>query len=379
MALYRNIAFGVLILGLTACSTIVDKPVLSSDDKPVIKRVNFSSLPNWQNDDLSKLWPAWQKSCSVIMKCSPQANLGAHPQWGTVADWQSECEASLAYEDNPRAFFETRFTPLSIQSSTSLFTGYYEASLAGSPIKTMTYQTPIYGIPDDFVTAKLADFSEKYDDVTLKGRVQGNKFVPYADRTEIESTPIDAPVIAYVSDPVGLFFMHIQGSGRIHYEDGTSIHVGYAEQNGHDYVAIGKVLKERGDLTEVSLQTIKQWMADNPAKTQALMNENPSFIFFRKLDDNDGPIGAQNIALTPLRSIAIDKSKYAYGLPFYVTTDEPNLSRLMMAQDTGGAIKGNIRADIFWGYGAEAENNAGTMQSRGRYWILLPNSLASEL
>ncbi len=382
MALYK-IVLTTALLGLTACSNTlldnpVDMPVSTLGDKAVIKKVSFDDLPNWENDDLNALWPAWQKSCEVIQKRSPQVDLGADPQWGKVSDWQSECEASKAFAANPRGFFETRFTPLSITSSTSLFTGYYEASLAGSPVKTMRYQTPIYGIPSDFVTANLVDFSDKYDGKTvLKGRVKGNKFVPYANRSEIESAPLDAPIIAYVEDPIGLFFMHIQGSGRIHFENGQSIRVGYAEQNGHDYVAIGKVLKERGDLTDVSLQTIKAWMANNPDKSQALMNENPSFIFFRKLDNGDGPIGAQNIALTPMRSIAIDKSKYAYGLPFYVETTEPALTRLMIAQDTGGAIKGNVRADIFWGYGAEAEDKAGIMQSRGRYWALIPNSIVS--
>lgn len=375
MARFRLALCSVLLL--SACSHFETETATPSQDVSYTK-TSFAALPGWPNDKLGEVMPAFAKSCAVITKKDPATNLGVDAKWGTAAAWQAECAAAQSASD-PRAFFEQRFTPVFVQAPNSLFTGYYEASLEGSLTQHGPFQTPVYGLPNDFVTADLGAFLPDQKGKTLKGRVQDKKFVPYPDRAGIEAGPLNAPILAWVKDPTALFFMHIQGSGRVKLDDGSTLRLGYAEQNGHAYVPIGRVLKERGELTDVSMGTIRQWLKDHPDQAKELLHQNPSYIFFRKLENDDGPIGAQNVALTPLRSIAVDKSLYAYGLPFYVATENPPLQRLMMAQDTGGAIKGPVRADIFWGYGEQAEAMAGPMQSKGAYWILLPNAVAAAL
>lgn len=372
MRLFKGLALG-LLTALTACAT---QPAPRTDTPVSYRVVAYQEIDGWEKDTQSEAWAAWLKSCAAIAKKDPAKPMGADPRFGTYGVWQNECDGARNITD-ARAFFESRFTPIAVIGSGGLFTGYYEASLEGSLTRQGPYQTPVYARPRDFVTADLGAFLPDMKGKTLKGRVVDQKFVPYPDRAGIEATPPPADILAWVKDPVALFFMHIQGSGRIHLDDGSSLHVGYDEQNGHKYVAIGKVLKERGALTTVTMDTIRAWLAAHPDQAQALMNENPSYIFFRKLDGSDGPVGAQGVPLTPLRSIAIDKSLYPYGMPFFVQTEAPVLNRLMIAQDTGGAIKGAVRADIFWGYGPEAEAQAGPMQSKGRYFILVPNALAA--
>ncbi len=377
MARCKFFAAALLVL-LSGCSMFQTKPETPTGTTASYKLVSYADLPNWQNDNLAELWPAWLKSCGAIAKKDATANLGPYARWGKAGQWQNECAMAQTATD-PRAFFEQRFTPVSVQAQTALFTGYYEASLEGSLTRHGAYQTPVYGLPNDFVTADLGAFLPELKGKIIKGRVQDKKFVPYPDRAEIEAAALDAPILAWVKDATALFFMHIQGSGRIALEEGGVLRVGYAEQNGHAYVAIGKVLKQRGELTEVTMDTIREWLKAHPDQATELLHQNPSYVFFRKLDNEDGPIGAQNVALTSLRSIAIDKSLYAYGIPFYVATETPPLQRLMMAQDTGGAIKGPVRADVFWGYGPQAEAMAGPMQSKGAYWILLPKDVAAAL
>lgn len=380
MDLYRLFGLGVL-LALSACASFKSSTKTGGDESEgaVYKAVSYSELPGWKDDNLAELWPAWLKSCGVIAKKDPAAILGADARWGTSAQWQSLCTLAQSTTD-PRAFFEQNFTPVSVTAKDSLFTGYYEASLDGSLTQSTEYRFPVYGLPNDFVTADLGAFLPDMKGKTLKGRVEGSKFIPYPDRAGIEAKPLDAPVLAWVKDEAALFFMHIQGSGRIALAEGGTLRVGYAEQNGHAYTPIGRVLKQRGELTEVTMGTIRDWLKAHPDQAREVLNQNPSYIFFRKLEDNgDGPIGAQNIPLTPLRSIAVDKGLYAYGMPFYVITETPDLNRLMIAQDTGGAIKGPVRADVFWGHGAQAEAMAGPMQSKGAYWILLPKDVAAAL
>jgi membrane-bound lytic murein transglycosylase A len=339
-------------------------------------KTTYTALPGWQQDNVQEAWGAFLESCKTIVKKAADKPLGPDAKFGLNAHWQAECLAAQSAPD-PRAFFESRFTPLAVTAPDSLFTGYYEASLEGSRTKHGVFQTPVYARPDDFVTADLGAFLPELKGKTLKGRVEGAKFVPYPDRAGIERTSPPAKVLAWVKDPVDVFFLHIQGSGRITLDDGSVLRVGYDEQNGHSYVPIGRVLKARNELTEVTMETIRAWLAAHPTEAQAVMNENPSYIFFRELGHEGGPLGAQGVPLTPLRSIAVDKALYGYGMPFFVHTEAPVLNRLMIAQDTGGAIKGPVRADVFWGYGTEAAAQAGPMQSKGAYWILVPNVVAA--
>lgn len=370
-----------LVMLLASCASLKEwqQTAKPADGAPfTLHKATYNDLPDWRADNIGEAFAAWRKSCDAIAKRPAEKSLGTDTRWGMTGQWQAECAAGQTALD-PRAFFETRFTPVLVQGGEGLFTGYYEASIEGSLTRHGPYQTPIYARPADLLVADLGAFLPELKGKTIRGHAEGTKFVPYPDRAGIEAKAPPSEILAYAKDPVDVFFMHIQGSGRVSLDDGSVLRVGYDDQNGRSYVPIGRVLKQRGELTEVSMDTIRQWLATHPDQAQALMNENPSYIFFRKLDNEGGPVGAQGISLTPLRSIAIDKSLFAYGMPFFIQTEAPALNRLMIAQDTGGAIKGAVRADVFWGYGEEAEAKAGPMQSKGRYWVLLPNTVAAAL
>jgi membrane-bound lytic murein transglycosylase A len=236
-------------------------------------------------------------------------------------------------------------------------------------------------VPQDLL---VIDLSSVYPDLKhkrLRGRIEGNRVVPYLARGDIETDP--APLkgleIAWVDDAVELFFLHIQGSGQVQLENGERLRVGYAEQNGHPFRSLGRLLIQRGELPaeRASMQGIKDWARRHPAKVQRYLNENPSFVFFRELPgDLPGPIGSLGVPLTAERSIAVDPRVIPLGVPVYLATTWPNspqpLNRLMVAQDTGGAINGGVRADFFWGFGDAAGNQAGKMRQAGRMWVLLP-------
>lgn len=382
MAMRATVLSSLFLLALlTACSLVQPKtpPGQPAPQTIAYAKTSFAQLPGWSQDNVAEAFPAFLKSCAAIAKKDQIANFGPDPRWGKAAQWQSVCAAAQNHS-NPRGFFETHFTPVAVSAPDSLFTGYYEASLEGSRTKHGPFQTPVYARPADLLTADLGAFSKELKGKTIRGRVDGRKFIPYPSRAGIEAKAPPAEILAYVRDPIDLFFMQIQGSGRIALDDGSVLRVGYDEQNGHDYVPIGRVLKVRGELPDpVTMQSIRDWLAAHPAEQQGVMNENPSYIFFRKIEGGEGPIGAQGVHLTPLRSIAIDKSLYGYGTPFFIATQQPILNRLTIAQDTGGAIKGPVRADVFWGYGQEAEAQSGPMQSKGAYWLLLPNEVAAAL
>jgi membrane-bound lytic murein transglycosylase A len=212
----------------------------------------------------------------------------------------------------------------------------------------------------------------------LRGRVEGRRLVPYLSRAEIESRGVPAPVIAWTADPVELFFLQIQGSGQVRLENGERIRIGFADQNGHPYRSLGRWLIDRGELPleQTSMQGIKAWASANPSKLQDALNANPSYVFFRELPANDGPIGALGVALTPEYSLAVDRRYVPLGSPVYLATtfplSEERLERMMAAQDTGGAIRGAVRADFYWGTGPEAGALAGRMRQQGRMWLLWP-------
>ena len=340
-----------------------------------LKPSSWEQLPGWQNDDVAQAWPALVQSC---------AGLRANAAWSVV------CQAVSAMPTVPddrmaRAFFQAAFQPWQVLQPDGgvegLVTGYYEPLLRGSRQSGFKYRYPLYAAPDDLLVVDLASLYPELKSLRLRGRLQGNKVVPYWTREEIQAgaAPIQGKELAWVDDPVELFFLQVQGSGRIQLDNGQMMRVGYGDQNGHPYRSIGKWLVENGELTldKASMQGIKDWARRNPERLPALLNANPSYVFFRELNNHGaGPFGSLGVPITPERSIAVDPRFIPMGAPVWLATTRPNsseaMNRLVLAQDTGGAIRGNVRADYFWGFGDEAGKLAGAMKQKGRMWVLLP-------
>lgn len=342
---------------------------------PWLKPAKWDDLPGWQDDDLAAAWPAFLKSCRALQR---------------QAAWHDVCtDAAHVAADNAdaiRSWIESHFKVYQMQQSDGgvdgLVTGYYEPLLRGSRELTPKYRYPVYAPPDDLLLIDLGNVYPELKNLRLRGRLEGKKVVPYYTRDEIESgkAPVQGKELAWVDDPVELFFLQIQGSGRILLDDGSLIRVGYADQNGHPYKSIGKWLVDHGEMTldKASMEGIKDWARRNPDRLPELLSENPSYVFFRILPNADGgPLGALGVPLTPERSIAVDPRALPLGAPVWLATTQPNsatpLDRLVLAQDTGGAIRGNVRADYFWGFGDAAGAKAGAMKQPGRMWVLLPN------
>lgn len=327
---------------------------------------------------------ALRRSCAPLLlsKQPASAPLG-NGIAGTIADWQPICAAAAALEaagDGARLFFETWFRPWEAANngrSEGLFTGYYEPELRGARIAGGAYTTPLLRRPSDLVMVELGLFRPAWRGERIAGRVVEGRLKPYESRAEIEKGALDRLHLGFlwVDDPVDAFFLQIQGSGRIRLEDGTLLRVGYDGQNGHPYVPIGRLLVERNALPKdgVSMQAIRAWIKDHPEEGKVLMTENPSYVFFREMK-GEGPVGAQGVVLTAGRSLAVDREFVPLGVPIYLDAGE-DLRRMVVAQDTGGAIRGPVRGDLFWGAGADAEARAGTMKARGRYFLLLPKTV----
>ncbi len=291
-------------------------------------------------------------------------------------------------EAEARAFFESRFTPYRILapdgSDSGLITGYYEPVLKGRREAAAGFRHPIYAVPDDLIVVDLGETHPELRNLRLRGRVQGKRLVPYYSRSEIDvpRPTLPARPLAWVADAIELFFLQIQGSGLIEFPSGERVRVGYADQNGHPYRSLGRVLIDRGDLKQdqASMQGIKAWAAAHPEKLQDALNSNPSYVFFRELPPPtgplDGPPGALGVPLTPGYSAAVDPRYVPLGAPVFLATTYPlsnqPLERLVMAQDTGGAIRGAVRADFFWGTGEDAGAQAGRMRQQGKMWLLWP-------
>ncbi|WP_153115782.1 murein transglycosylase A [Rhodocyclus tenuis] len=351
-----------------------------------LQAARWSDLPGWADDDVSAAWPGFLASCRAL------AGKGQAAQWPL---WRPACEEAQALKKTDaatlRRFFESRFAPYLLTNpdggSNALITGYYEPLLTGGRTRgKIKIRFPVLAPPDDLITVDLGDVVPEVKNLRLRGRLVGKKIVPYYPRAEIVGREEERGdrVLVWVDDPVELFFLQIQGSGRVRLPDGTLMRVGYADQNGHPYQSIGRLLVERGELKleQASMQGIQAWARAHPDKLTELLNSNPSYVFFRELPGggDEGPPGALGVPLTPGRSIAIDPRFTALGAPVFVSTTQPNsgtpMNRLMLAQDTGGAIRGPARADFFWGFGAEAGAKAGRMKQGGRLWVLLPPGLA---
>ncbi|HLU76967.1 MAG TPA: murein transglycosylase A [Burkholderiales bacterium] len=333
----------------------------------------FADLEGWNADAVEQAWSAFLTSCTTLVN---------RPEWQAVCTEASTMSAEPAAI---RAFFESRFLPFQLTnpdgSVTGLITGYYEPLLRGSRTRTGEYKIPLYAAPEDLLIIDLSTVAPDTKHMRLRGRLEGRKVVPYYSRAEIDqgAAPVAGKEIVWVDDAVEAFFLQIQGSGRVQLPDGSMVRVGYADQNGHPYKSIGRVLIERGELQlhEASMQGIQRWARTNPDKLAELLAQNPSYVFFRELPPRDGgPIGALGVPLTPERSIAVDPRHVPLGAPVFLATTRPNsdvpLQRLMVAQDTGGAIRGVVRADFYWGFGPAAGAEAGRMRQQGRMWVLLP-------
>ncbi len=348
---------------------------------PALTPTTFAALPGWQQDDVRQAWPAFAASCKVLIKKD---------------DWQAACAAARTVDGRDaaavRAFFETWFVPNQLRAGdgadTGLITGYYEPMLYGARKRGGAYQTPLYAVPDDLVSVELASVYPTLKGMRLRGRLVGKKVVPYGTRAEIARADVAGKELVWVNDPVEAFFLEVQGSGRVQLDTGETVRIAYADQNGHPYKAIGRWLVEQGELTSatVSAQAIKAWIVAHPQRRDELFNVNPSYIFFKEErlpDAKVGPKGALGVALTPARSVAVDPAFVPLGAPVFLATTEAGstqpMRRLVMAQDTGGAIKGAVRADFFYGFGADAAHKAGLMKQKGAVWVLLPKSASAPI
>jgi membrane-bound lytic murein transglycosylase A len=386
------ITLGCLLLA--GCQTMPWPPQLKpAADHLTLKETSFDQLPGWDKDAQGEAVVALQRSCAPIMKKDADAAFHMDGFTGTAADWQAICQdlsdAVPLSDTEARAFLEEYFTPYEMDGrngAEGLFTGYYEPVLHGSYKKHGRFTVPLYGRPNDLVTVDLGDFKPGLEGQHIVGRVDKDKdLVPYYDRAEIEEGALKKQhnEIVWVDNAVDAFFLHIQGSGQVKMDNGTVLRVGYAAENGQPYVAIGKKLVERGalDKDNVSMQSIRDWLENNPEEAADVMNLDTSFIFFRKLNDG-GPVGAEGVELMPRRSLAVDRNMVPYGVPIWLDAEDPDggphIQRLMVAQDTGGAITGAVRGDFFWGAGEEAAHKAGLMKSSGHAWALLPKAHAAE-
>ncbi len=357
---------------------------------PTLSPASFDDLPGWRDDDLAQAWGAFRASCRAL-------RFREH--------WRATCERANGMEAPDaaavREFLEANFVPYRVANgdgaTQGLVTGYYEPRLRGSRARRAPYLHPLYAPPDDLLVIDLAAVAPETKNMRLRGRLDGRRVVPYFARAEIENgaaAQVAGKEIVYVDDPIEAFFLQIQGSGRVRLESGEELRIGYADQNGHAYQSIGRYLIDKGELKlgEASMQGIQAWARANPARLGELLNQNPSYVFFRELPPADtGPIGALGVPLTAERSIAVDPRFVPLGAPVYLATTRPALvergtrslpppsdvplERLVIAQDTGGAIRGAVRADFFWGTGPEAGALAGRMRQQGRMWVLLPKEM----
>ncbi|HEX2252274.1 MAG TPA: MltA domain-containing protein [Thermoanaerobaculia bacterium] len=361
---------------------------------------DFAELPGWGEDDPGPALAAFRRSCEAFGRLPGDRPIGlrADGYGGTAADWRPVCEAAEAVDEDDaaavRAFFASRFRPLAVANHADpvgLFTGYYEPTLHGSRRRGGRYQVPVYARPPELVMVDLGDFRSGLRGNRLAGRVRDGRLEPYHDRTAIEEGALAGRglEIVWVDDPVDAFFLEIQGSGVVVMDDGSRLRLGYEAQNGWPYYAIGRELIARGSVPreEMSMQAIRDWLEANPEAAVDMMRTNPSFVFFRRLSTS-GAVGAQGVVLTPGRSLAVDREFHPLGVPMWLAAEAPSAApgepdrpfrRLLVAQDTGGAIRDPVRGDVFWGPGDEAAEIAGRMKHQGRLWVLLPNELAAGL
>ncbi|MEQ9123354.1 MAG: MltA domain-containing protein, partial [Alphaproteobacteria bacterium] len=351
---------------------------------PSLAPVGWSDLPGWGASDAAPALAAFKGVCKRFQrKPADEPVSKAWPELGSAGAWSDACaSASSVAPARAQAFVEANFRPFRVgaESDRGLFTGYFEPEIPGARRKGGPYQTPLYVKPKDIVVADLGAFSDDLAGKTLIGKVRDGRFEPYDDRAAIAAGSLAGRglELVWLADPIDGFFLEIQGSGRIRLAGGGAMRVGYAGKNGRAYRAIGCDLIERGAIRreDMSMQAIRSWLTANPGEAREVMNLNRSVVFFIERT-GPGPVGAAGTALTPGASLAVDPDFVALGSLLYLDAPHPEagappIRRLVVAEDTGGAIKGANRGDLFWGTGPAAGEFAGRMASRGRYYLLAP-------
>ena len=378
-----SIILAAVIVGLMATYWLTPAPI-----KPL--EADYASLPGWNSAEVTQSFLAFKRSCDVFSKQPLDKNVGSKAFPLKISDWHGACLAAnrLQSKDNQplKAFFERWFHPVYFSQGKPMdgtFTGYYLPVLQGSWTKTSKYQYPIYELPPDLLSIDLSQFNDSYGHKKIIGRVQGKRIVPYYNRESINQGVLSKKMrpLLWVSSRLDRFFLEIQGSGYVDFDDGARIMLGYAGQNGRSYTSIGRYLVEKGafDKAKASMQAIRSFLTNHPEQMNKTLNQNQSFIFFKQLKKGLA-VGAQGSFLTAGYSLAVDRQHIPLGVPMWLTTYYPQsykvskhpFNRLMIAQDTGGAIKGRVRGDVFWGGEKNAAYVAGHMNSKGQYWILLP-------
>lgn len=386
---------GLLWVFLKPSPTITQKPPKKT--QPVLlQQANFKQIPGWNTNHNYRLsLKTFQLSCKVFLKQDPSTAIGTPLIPLTVHDMLKPCQSALKISSKnttnqqAKQFFETWFTaviPYQKQAMKGLFTGYYMPLLLGSLVKTDQYAIPIYATPDNLLSIELGLFNPSWQGKHLMARVEGQKVLPYYTRKQINHGAIEhhAPVIAWTTSPIERLNLEIQGSGVVKFPNGESLYLGYAAANGAPYTPIGRVMINKGIFTRdtASMPAIRSYLKSHPQQVDLIIDQNKSFVFFKKLEEKIA-LGAQGIGLTPGYSLAVDPRWIPLGLPIWLSTTHPDpqkpshkpLHRLMIAQDTGGAIRGVVRGDVYWGEGARAESIAGNMRNKGYYWILVPKHI----
>jgi len=390
-ALRRAIAMAALLVASGCQTPTAPPPAVTPPAAParaIYTPTTYTDVAGWDADQPQAAWPAFRVGCAALLE-----------RERTRALWQAPCADAGSVDASDaaavRRFFESHFTPYRVTASdgadAGLVTGYYEPLLNGSRNPGPAFPAPLYGPPDDLVVVELADLYPELKGKRVRGRLDGRRVVPYWPRADIDAGKVNgsARALVYVTDPVDAFFLQIQGSGRVALAEGGVMRVGYADQNGHPFRSVARVLIDRGELTvgEASMQGIRAWGRQHPDQLPQLLDENPSYVFFREVPAPtpgslealiDGPIGSLGVPLLAGRTIAVDPRAIPLGSPVFLATTEPlsdtPLQRLVMAQDTGGAIRGPVRADFFWGFGDDAGRAAGRMRQQGRVWLLWPSN-----
>ncbi len=381
---FRAIAV-VLLTALSACAPA------PTGDRLTLEPVPYNALPGWSGDTHWNAVAALRRSCRRMMRRPDAAPAGPSAIGGMVRDWRIPCGAAGALAEGDhlaaRAYFERWFRPYRVSAGgdreRGLFTGYFEPDLQGARRKHGRFTVPLYRPPPELVSVDLGAFGADLAGRRIVGKVVDGTLEPFASRRRIANGALAGRglELVWVDSAVDAFFLHVQGSGRIRLRDGSVMRVGFAARNGHPYSSIGNELIRRGALAadQVSMQSIRSWLVAHPDQAASIMAANASYVFFRKIGA-DGPIGAQGVALTAGRSLAVDRRFLPLGAPVWLDTVAPldparRLQRLMVAQDTGSAIKGPVRGDVFWGHGKLAARRAGHMKRRGRYFLLLPRTV----
>jgi membrane-bound lytic murein transglycosylase A len=388
IAFLSRLSLVTLATIVAACTTVQPPPSRAAPEAPrvIFKPALFEELPGWSSDASAEAWPAFLTGCQALVT-----------QAATEAIWRDPCSAARLIDAHDstavRTFFERYFSAYQAVAPdgepTGLVTGYYEPLLEGSRTPDERHRYPLYAPPDDLLAVDLGALYPELKDKRVRGRLEGRKVVPYWSRAEIEAgkAPLASKALVYVDDALEAFFLQIQGSGRIRLAEGGTMRVGYADQNGYPFRSIARILLDRGAIQpgEATLPGLQAWARAHPQDVAPLLDENPSYVFFREVTPDpaalvDGPIGTLGVPIASGRTIAVDARSIPLGAPVFLATTWPlsnrPLQRLVLAQDTGGAIRGALRVDFFWGFGDEAGREAGRMKQQGRLWVLWPKGAA---